>query len=266
MLLGIARQEALSKTLVFKGGTALKKFFFGEYRFSEDLDFTAVGAPHDDNLETLLKRAVASTSDALSLQGAFALDMERYLERDPHPHGQEAFVVRFKFPWQPQALCRIKIEISHDEAMMLEPEERPIIHGYEEIMDIKCRCYRIEEIFIEKLRTLLQTAKSIRKRGWHRPRARDYYDLWSILKTFGDDIERDGLAELLNRKAAHGNVSFNSVDDFFTEELVAEAHRSWQSNLGKFTRDLPKCDLVIEELISMLPKYIPEIAHPMRGK
>lgn len=35
-----------SLSIVFKGGTALKKCYFGEYRFSEDLDFTALrGAP-----------------------------------------------------------------------------------------------------------------------------------------------------------------------------------------------------------------------------
>ena len=30
----------LSKTLSFKGGTVLKKVYFEDYRFSEDLDFT----------------------------------------------------------------------------------------------------------------------------------------------------------------------------------------------------------------------------------
>ena len=32
--------EENRKNLVFKGGTALKKCYFKEYRFSEDLDFT----------------------------------------------------------------------------------------------------------------------------------------------------------------------------------------------------------------------------------
>src|ERR1700676_3004483 len=39
---------ALSRTplrerLAFKGGTALKRCYFGDYRFSEDLDFTLTG-------------------------------------------------------------------------------------------------------------------------------------------------------------------------------------------------------------------------------
>ena len=37
ILAGIQRVDVLKGTLVFKGGTALKKCFFGDYRFSEDL-------------------------------------------------------------------------------------------------------------------------------------------------------------------------------------------------------------------------------------
>ena len=40
ILNGIAHHQTLSHSLVFKGGTVLKKFYFRDYRFSEDLDFT----------------------------------------------------------------------------------------------------------------------------------------------------------------------------------------------------------------------------------
>lgn len=39
ILAGISRVPSLKDTLVFKGGTALRKCYFGDYRFSEDLDF-----------------------------------------------------------------------------------------------------------------------------------------------------------------------------------------------------------------------------------
>ena len=38
-LVGLSR-SALRDDLIFKGGTALKRCYLGEYRFSEDLDFT----------------------------------------------------------------------------------------------------------------------------------------------------------------------------------------------------------------------------------
>jgi uncharacterized protein len=46
ILQGIAMHKALSKIIVFKGGTVLKKAYFKDYRFSEDLDFTLL----DDNI------------------------------------------------------------------------------------------------------------------------------------------------------------------------------------------------------------------------
>ena len=39
ILAGIIQVPPLRQTLDFKGGTALRKCYFGEYRFSEDLDF-----------------------------------------------------------------------------------------------------------------------------------------------------------------------------------------------------------------------------------
>ena len=40
ILQGIAQHTELTKAIVFKGGTVLKKVYFKDYRFSEDLDFT----------------------------------------------------------------------------------------------------------------------------------------------------------------------------------------------------------------------------------
>lgn len=42
-LWGLA-ESALKPILAFKGGTALKRCYFGDYRFSEDLDFTPARA------------------------------------------------------------------------------------------------------------------------------------------------------------------------------------------------------------------------------
>lgn len=52
-LAGISLKPEINNTLVFKGGTALKKLFFGDYRFSEDLDFSAVDSPTGENLRML---------------------------------------------------------------------------------------------------------------------------------------------------------------------------------------------------------------------
>src|SRR5580700_8982150 len=52
-LLCTLAESDLKPILVFKGGTALKRCYFGDYRFSEDLDFTVV---EPISFEELIKR------------------------------------------------------------------------------------------------------------------------------------------------------------------------------------------------------------------
>jgi predicted nucleotidyltransferase component of viral defense system len=62
VLAGITRVDSLRDTLVFKGGTALRKCYFGDYRFSEDLDFTAVGSvPTGAAMDSAMQEACART-------------------------------------------------------------------------------------------------------------------------------------------------------------------------------------------------------------
>ncbi len=84
VLAGISSVPDLSETLIFKGGTALKKFFFGDYRFSEDLDFSTIDAPKGNNLERVLNLALNKTLSMLSSYGPFSGDLERYLEKELH--------------------------------------------------------------------------------------------------------------------------------------------------------------------------------------
>ena len=55
ILAGISRTPVLRDALVFKGGTALRKCYFGDYRFSEDLDFSTLkGIPTGNEIEGLI--------------------------------------------------------------------------------------------------------------------------------------------------------------------------------------------------------------------
>jgi uncharacterized protein len=40
LLAAIVQADGLGENLVLKGGTALKKLYFADYRFSEDLDYS----------------------------------------------------------------------------------------------------------------------------------------------------------------------------------------------------------------------------------
>lgn len=247
VLAGIAKQPELSHSLIFKGGTALKKIFFGDYRFSEDLDFSVINAPKNSQLENALINALALSKELLNEYGSFDIQLKRNPEKAPHPKGQDAFNVLVKFPWQPTPLCRIKVEITHDEPVILTPEYKPILHGYEEKIDCSVACYRIEEIVAEKLRALLQTHKKLITRGWNRPRARDYYDLWCILKSYSSSVNNTRLIKMLDEKCKHRDVTYKNIEDFFTTELVKEANQHWETTLGALVKGLSACGPVLDE-------------------
>ena len=88
VLAAVYADDALAPALVFKGGTALKKAYFGDYRFSVDLDFTAVAGPR----AAVLERAVAAMADdvgrRLAEYGPFAVRASRQPERQSPPAGQ----------------------------------------------------------------------------------------------------------------------------------------------------------------------------------
>ena len=255
VLAAIASTPALNG-LRFKGGTALKKMYFGDYRFSEDLDFSAMDAPQGLEMTDAIGLAVKATEELLADVGRFQLEFDRPSERGRHPGGQDAFRLRTAFPWQSTPQVRIKLEITHDEPAFLSTAHLPIIHDYEHLghplPNVTVSTYRLEEIVAEKLRALRQTHQRLEQRGWTKPRARDYFDLWSLLKQDELPIDRSLVAGILDAKMAVRGVSFSGIEDFFTSQLVNEARKSWQSNLGTFVRLLPTFDTMLAELRPMI--------------
>ncbi|MDD3827881.1 MAG: nucleotidyl transferase AbiEii/AbiGii toxin family protein [Anaerolineae bacterium] len=256
LLFGFSTQEALAENLILKGGTALRKLYFGDYRFSEDLDYSTLAVQTGQQLEDALRGALEASMAGIRTHGPFEMSMERLVLREPHPRGQDAFKIRVRFPWHPDPRCIVKVEVTQDEPILLPPETRTLLHGYEEELDVNVRCYCLEEVLIEKMRALLQSRERLNRRGWEPRVARDYYDIWRILSDFGNDSNLDGIIDLLENKCSHRGVAFESLDDFLAEELVAEARRSWPAVIGKFVREPPESDKVIEDLERLLPEML----------
>ena len=256
LLSAITAEPTLASTLVMKGGTALKKLYFGDYRFSEDLDFTGVDSPKGAALEKALRSVATRATATMSVSGQFIVAVERVVHRDAHPGGQEDFVFRVQFPWQRQPLCTVKVEVTADEPVLLPTISRPILHGYGEDLPGEVRAYAIEEIVAEKLRSILQSEARRVARAWVRPRCRDYYDLWRVLGTYGEALDRDAVRRILPEKCAVRGVSFSTVDDFFAPGLVALVADSWEGDLGGVVAELPTS----AEVISALRKFLRTMA------
>lgn len=249
LLAGIAEKPALRDNLVFKGGTALRKCYFGEYRFSEDLDFSGLeGTPVGDEMEHSVEEACATAVQLLDEYAPVEITCERYRERQPHPGGQEAFTIRARLPWHSRMQTRVMIEVTVDERILWPPEKLPVIHNYDEPLRAALQVYPLEEIVAEKLRALLQQADMLEKRGWGRSRARDYYDLWRVLGTYGDRMDWANFTPRLREKCALRGVAFSGTGDFFNEHILAYVEETWEQSLGVLVPGLPSFDTVAGEL------------------
>ena len=257
ILAGIGRVDALRDNLIFKGGTALKKCYFGDYRFSEDLDFSAtVGAPAGKALEKAINEACTTAAQLLEEYAPVEIIWGRYTEREPHPGGQEAFIIRVRLPWQRMPHASAMVEISMDEPVIKPALRWPIIHEYGEPLDDKVLVYSLEEIIAEKLRAILQHAQKLQTRGWSRSRARDYYDLWRVFNSYGEKLDLSDFASFLHEKCSVRRVSFKGAGDFFQKNMLAYVETTWEQWLGPLVPGLPSFESIMEELRPQIEKLL----------
>ena len=249
VLAGISEVPDLGGTLVFKGGTALKKCYFGGYRFSEDLDFSALeGVPQGDAMERLVGQACDAAKRLLDEYAPVDFSCERYTERDPHPGGQEAFTIRARLPGHARMDTAVKVEITVDEPILWPVEHRTVIHEYGEPLAARLQVYSLEEVVAEKLRAILQQLNRLESGRWIRTRARDYYDLWRVLGAYQANMDPNYFNSRLHVKCAMRGVHFEGQEDFFHDRMLADVGRGWEHSLGPLVPQLPSFETVINEL------------------
>ena len=249
LLAGIEQTPGLGNQIVLKGGTALKKVYYSNYRFSEDLDYSTTRLGFLPNGDVLMQAAVERLVSLLNERGPFEVQLEALTLRLPHPGQQMAYTVRVRFPDQRQSLCRLKVEITVDEPVILPAEERPVLHEFAEPLQVKVRVYTLAEIVAEKLRALLQSQTKLTERGWGASRVcRDYYDLWFVL---GRE-KLAGVPQLVTKKCAVRGIGTASPQDFVSEQLMDIAHREWDQQLRPFVPDMPEAEQVLSEARALI--------------
>lgn len=239
--------EDFQNNLVLKGGTALKKNYFHEYRFSEDLDFSTRQLGKIENINTLIGLSVTKMQELLLERGPFRVEFEPYLLRLPHPNDQIAYIIRVQFPYHREPLCRLKVEISVDEPILTTPNMRPLLHGFPEPIYAEIPVYSLLEITAEKLRALLQSKEKLNKRGWGATRVcRDYYDLYHLLEK--NQINKPELIPLLKKKCELRNINYQTPHDFLSQELLNAARTEWLQQVAPFIPSAPSADEILQKV------------------
>ena len=109
----------LRDRLAFKGGTALKKCYYADDRFSEDLDFTLIEETPWEEIERHLAVAFQETRRASGVE--FRLD---HLDRHSHENSH-TFYLAYEGPLPSARGKTVKTDITIRERIVLPVEDRP---------------------------------------------------------------------------------------------------------------------------------------------
>lgn len=233
LLTGIA-DSSLAEHLAFKGGTALKKIYFPEYRYSEDLDFTVVGNIDTDDILSTLPEALRGLAASEGFQ--FELPEGRIERRD----GSLTAYVDFVGPLQARLGSRdIKIDFTLTETMIFPVDPRPILSGFSDRVDRMMPSYAIEEILTEKLCATIG-----------RTEPRDVYDLYFLLGL--PDIDFHLIPAAFAMKAHSKGVDPSRLDEAL---LRPGLKRMWETRLRHQVGNLPHVEHVLRELNRNLRRY-----------
>ena len=244
LLAGIFDQSYFQENLIFKGGTCLKKCYFENYRFSEDLDFTSIHIEKKKIILNLKKVIQKINFETGILFGKIKITDKKFANNltaykcsinfwgADHPKSKPP-------PLEKRWTSSIKIDFTIHEVVCFKKENKKIIHPYSDI-SLNCFiiCYSIEEIVAEKFRALLQ-------RNYAAPR--DYYDLWYIIKNI-NTIKWGKVATAFQKKCEHKNITYNSVNDFFDKDKMSSSKKEWFNSLNHHLKHVPSFDAVIADI------------------
>lgn len=208
-------------SLVFKGGTCIKKIYFQETRFSVDIDFTCINGKvsemiQNDLKDDLEKKVVKDiTFDEIVENGLWEDSVSykvKYKDLNDHPNS-------------------VKVDLSLRESPVLEPEKRDILNpDYTHISDFHLFVFSLKEILAEKIRAVFT-----------REAARDVFDVWFLLKK-GVEIDLD----LVDKKMSiYENIEFEK--DRFIDGIEAKRD-DWKRDLRTLLPESPSFDNVKKEI------------------
>jgi predicted nucleotidyltransferase component of viral defense system len=229
ILQGISHHEQLKQIIVFKGGTVLKKIYFEDYRYSEDLDFT------------LLENSIAGEQIFEWFGEIFEYVKEEanipleIIDNNAHEDGGINFYISYVGPLGGMGSNKsVKVDISRSEKLVFEPIMQPVFIGYSDLEEHQLLCYRLEEVLVEKMRSVMQ-----------RMQARDFYDLWYLLEQH--QMEFEFYVSEFADKCSSKNINPADFPKKLAERLPNYKGR-WQSSMKEQIKNLPNFDRVEREV------------------
>ena len=241
VLAGIFNHAEIGASWVFKGGTCLKKCYFETYRFSEDLDFTLTDPNHLD--QDFLIKCFEDISEWV--YDATGIEIPKDLIRfDVYKNKRGGMSsegrIGYRGPMQPGGdLPRIKLDLTLDEILVLDPAIRDVHHPYSDCPDdgIQSKCYCFEEVFAEKTRALAE-----------RERPRDLYDVVHLYRHDELTSNQTIILSTLEKKCEFKDIPVPTMETFRNRPEREELEAEWENMLAHQLPALPPFEQFWAEL------------------
>jgi predicted nucleotidyltransferase component of viral defense system len=219
----LGNQATVQKKWLFKGGTALRKCYFEEYRFSEDLDFTVLGIISVENLRNVLRSANIAMQDAIGIRTDEREIVVDVIEDD---YGKESYEARIYYfgPWNYGGSPRsIRIHTNRDESLVFPTNMLSVFHQYsdrEELPAASIQVYSLEEMMAEKLRAFSGQRKQAIPH--------DIFDLYHLSR----NVESvDKVLEAFPQKCQAKGISLDAIDLDKVMARKPEYENNWRQGL-----------------------------------
>ncbi len=247
------------ENLVFKGGTCLRKCYFPDYRFSEDLDFTSTSPEFVLNknlISRITTKVTEQTGMPVHIQELNSLRFNNRLTGfkavikfwgADHPRNQTP-------PPPDRWTTSVKIEIILYELMTFQKQQQKVLHPYSDSLSaspLQIPCYSLQEVLAEKFRSLIQ-------RSYTAPR--DFYDIW-YLSNHVQEIDWSAVKNAFHEKMKFKEITFTGIDLMINDENDKRLQAAWINSLGHQIPSVhvPDYGKVKRELLILFKKVFGDI-------
>lgn len=258
----IFSDDILYEKVCLKGGNALSLVHEIGVRTSLDLDFSIEGDFKDP--EEVKQRIFAALTDRYDAAGfsAFDLKFERRpnVSRDGQSPQWGGYMVTFKLMEKEKyKALRHDLEATRRDALVVGPDERRLftidLSKYEytkgkvqvEVDDYTIFVYTPEMIIAEKIRAICQQMPEYLQQKGGKPRARDFFDIHSVLSQKNIDLASAANLDLTRNIFAAKEVPLKLIADIPKHR---EFHRpDWDSVRASAPEDINDFDFYFDFVV-----------------
>ena len=231
VLFYLAKEGYFKEKLIFRGATALKKVYYPDYRFSEDLDFLLEDKEnlreHEQKLGQLLLN--------ISSEYPFQLNKRSEFNRD-----RLQFFISYEIIPEIRAIKELKVDILKDNVIP-SYQRKKILFSYPEFKEdiAGLNTYILESVISDKICRIFDADNE----------PRDLYDLWYLLRS---ELDVAKIKKELERRYGYDIYIANLLTEIAREDYK----RNWKIRLERQVGNLPAYEVVIKELKESIEKKL----------